>query len=193
MQHNNLNSTKLEQTPTLYNKKERIGHTTLQLNFKQYVDKYIAKRESITASRRGSQKAFNHENPKSRKKPKRNNRPRCTNNKTHHNQFEGNSIHLNSKVASPLSSKNSLDISPTKQIHKKSDNNVSKFWEIFQIKQDSDKTSNKAEYYRDGIPSDNEGKNMLEPSTSSYSKEKSRAHKNRNLTTMDILPTDDPT
>ena len=44
---NNTIPTKLEQTPTLYNKKERIGHATLQPNFKQSVDKYIAKRESI--------------------------------------------------------------------------------------------------------------------------------------------------
>jgi len=86
-----------------------------------------------------------------------------------------------------------LDTSLHKRLHKKSDNNVSKLWEVFQIKQDSGKTSNKAEYYRDGIPSDNEGKNMLESSTSSYCTKKSRAHKNKNLTTMNILPTDDPT
>ena len=86
-----------------------------------------------------------------------------------------------------------MDTSLHKQLHKKSDNNVSKLWEVFQIKQDSGKTSNKTAYYRDGIPSDNEGKNMLESSISSYCTEKSRAHKNKNLTTMNILPTDDPT
>ena len=100
---------------------------------------------------------------------------------------------LNANVASPLSSNNSLDTSLHKRLHKKSDNNVSNFWEVFQIKQDSGKTSNKTAYYRDGIPSDNEGRNMLEPSISSYCTEKSRAHKNINLTTMKFLPTDDPT
>ena len=43
---------------------------------------------------------------------------------------------------------------------------MSKLWKIFQTKQDSGKNINKDEQYRDGIPSDNEGKNMLELSTS---------------------------
>ena len=132
-------------------------------------------------------------NPKSPIKPKKNNRPRCTHTTTNHNQLEENSIYLNSKVESPISPKNSSDIPPKKQIHKKSDNNVSKLQKIFQTKQDSDKTSNKDGHYRDAIPSDNEGKNMLELSTTHYCRKKSRAHNNRNQTTMDILPTDDPT
>ena len=100
---------------------------------------------------------------------------------------------MNSKVASPLSFKNSSDISHNKQMHKRSDNNVSKLWEIFQTKQDSGKTSNKDEHYRDGIPSNNEKKNMLELSTSHYCRKKLRVHTNENQITMDILPTDDPT
>ena len=132
-------------------------------------------------------------NLKSPSKPKKNNRLRCTHTTTNHNQLEGNSIYLNSKVASPISPKNSSDIPPKKQIHKKSYNNVSKLWKIFQTKQDSDKTSNKDGHYRDGIPSENEGKNMLELSTAHYCSKKSRAHTNRNQITMDILPTDDPT
>ena len=127
------------------------------------------------------------------KNPKRNNRPRCTNNKKHHNQLKGNSRLLNANVASSLSSNNSLDTSLHKRLHKKSDNNVSKLWEVFQIKQDSGKTSNKTAYCRDEIPSSNEGKNMLASSISSHCTEKSRAHKNKNITTMKFLPTDDPT
>ena len=127
------------------------------------------------------------------KKPERNKRPRCKNNKTYHDQLKGNSRLLNSNVASPLSSNNSLDTSLHKQLHKKSDNNVSKLWEVFQIKQDSGKTSNKTAYCRDEIPSYNEGKNMLASSISSQCTEKSRAHKNKIITTMKFLPTDDPT
>ena len=74
-----------------------------------------------------------------------------------HNQREGNSTNPNSKVASPIPLKNSSDIPHKKQIHKKSNNNVSKLWKIFQTKQDSEKTSNKNGHYKDAIPSDNEG------------------------------------
>ena len=57
---------------------------------------------------------------------------------------------------------------------------MSKLWKIFQTKQDSDKTSNKDGHYRDAIPSDNEGKNMLETSTSHY------CSKNRARTRIEI-------
>ena len=70
---------------------------------------------------------------------------------------------------------------------------MSKLWKIFQTKQDSEKTSNKDGHCKDAIPSDNEGKNMLELSTTPYCSKTSRAHNNRNQTTMNILPTDDPT
>ena len=86
-----------------------------------------------------------------------------------------------------------MDTSTHKQLNKKSDNNVSNLWEVFQKKQDSGKTSITTAFYRDGIPSGNEGKNTLESSISSYCTEKPRAHKNKKLTSMTILPTDDPT
>ena len=78
--------------------------------------------------------------------------------KKNHNQLEGNSTKLNSKVVSPISLKNALDIPRKKQTHKKSNNNVSKLWKIFQTKQDLEKTSNKDGHYKDAIPSDNDGK-----------------------------------
>ena len=68
-----------------------------------------------------------------------------------------------------------------------------KLWKIFQTKQDSEKTSNKDGHYKDAIPSDNEGKNILVLSTSHHCSKQSRAQTNRNQITMDILPTDDPT
>ena len=70
---------------------------------------------------------------------------------------------------------------------------MSKLWKIFHTKQDSNKTSTKDGHHRDAIPSGNEGKNMLELSTSHYCSTKLRAHTNRNQITMDIRPTDDPT
>ena len=69
---------------------------------------------------------------------------------------------------------------------------MSKLSKIFQTKQDSEKHNNKHGHNKDAIPSDNEGKNILILSTSHRCSKQSRAQMNRNQTTVDILPTDDP-
>ena len=177
-----LNSTKLQQTSKIHNKKERKGYTKHQSNFKQYVDKYIAKREtikSIITSRRMSPEAYTIMNPKSPTKKKRNNRPRCSHIKTNHIQLEGTSKHMNSNVAPPISLKSSSDVRHKKQIHKQSNNKVSKPWKIFQTQCNSEKTSNNDGHYKDAIPIDNEGKDNLVHSISHHSSKQSRAQTNR--------------
>ena len=95
-------------------------------------------------------------NPNSPIKTKKKHRPQYTLTKTNHNQFEGNSEHMNSNVAPQISFKSSSDIRHKKQIHKKSNNKVNKLWKIFQTKNDSEKTRNKDGHHEDAIPSDNE-------------------------------------
>ena len=114
-QHNtkDFNSTKIQQTSKIHNKKEQKGYTKHQTKFKKYVKKYITKREKIkliTTSRRRSPKAYNIMNPNLPIKTKKNHRPRCTHTKTNHIQLEGNYKHMNSNVASYISLKSSSDI-----------------------------------------------------------------------------------